>query len=148
MCAPSAIARQCCLVGNKADVTPVNLDLRTLKEKYPNIVDFYSISCTQAKGAFRRRFEVFRDEFNARLKALSEQAERFSPAQFKVAEDHRGASRKGRFPAAEAAFDEICKANGIAMEGPGGRDGLLDLFDKLGIVMHFAAVAVSDRLTC
>ena len=24
------------------------------------------------------------------------------------------------------------------MEGPGGRDGLLDIFDKLGIVMHFA----------
>ena len=39
------------LVGNKADVMPVNLDLRTLKEKYPNIVDFYSISCTQAKGS-------------------------------------------------------------------------------------------------
>ena len=38
----------------------------------------------------------------------------------------------------ESGFDEICKANGIAMEGPGGRDGLLDIFDKLGIVMHFA----------
>ena len=24
------------------------------------------------------------------------------------------------------------------MEGPGGRDGLLDIFDKLGVVMHFA----------
>ena len=24
------------------------------------------------------------------------------------------------------------------MEGPGGREGLLDIFDKLGIVMHFA----------
>ena len=38
----------------------------------------------------------------------------------------------------EAGFDEICEANGIAMEGPGGRDSLLDIFDKLGIVMHFA----------
>ena len=38
------------LVGNKADVMPVNLDLRTLTEKYPNIVGFHSISCTQAKG--------------------------------------------------------------------------------------------------
>ena len=43
------------LVGNKADVMPVNLDLRTLKYKYPNIVDFHSISCTQAKGAYRKR---------------------------------------------------------------------------------------------
>ena len=55
------------LVGNKADVAPVHLDLRTLMEKYPNIVDFYSISCTQAKGAFRAKFEVFREEFQARL---------------------------------------------------------------------------------
>ena len=39
---------------------------------------------------------------------------------------------------AEAAFDGLCRANNIAMEGPGGRDGLLDIFDKLGVVMHFA----------
>jgi C-terminal of Roc, COR, domain/TIR domain len=37
----------------------------------------------------------------------------------------------------ERRFDEICKANDIVMEGPGGRDSLLDIFDKLGIVMHF-----------
>ena len=42
---------------------------------------------------------------------------------------------------AEAGFDDICKSNGIAMEGPGGRDGLLDIFDKLGIVMHFKKLA-------
>ena len=41
------------IVGNKADVMPMNLDLRTLKEKYPNIVDFYPLSCTKAKGAFK-----------------------------------------------------------------------------------------------
>jgi hypothetical protein len=38
----------------------------------------------------------------------------------------------------EIEFDEICKTNGIAMEGPGGRDSLLNIFDKLGIVVHFA----------
>jgi hypothetical protein len=37
----------------------------------------------------------------------------------------------------ERRFNKICKANGIRMEGPGGRDSLLDIFDKLGIVMHF-----------
>jgi hypothetical protein len=77
------------LVGNKADVMPVNLDQTTLAQKFPNIAGFYPVSCTQAKGAFKWR------------------------------------------------FDEICEANGIAIEGPGGRDGLLDIFDKLGIVMHF-----------
>jgi C-terminal of Roc, COR, domain len=37
----------------------------------------------------------------------------------------------------EQRFDEICRANGIAIEGPGARNSLLDIFDKLGIVMHF-----------
>ena len=41
------------LVGNKADVMPVNLDLTTLKQKFPNIAGFYSLSCTQAKGGIR-----------------------------------------------------------------------------------------------
>jgi GTPase SAR1 family protein len=65
------------LVGNKADVREVNLDLWALKNKFPNIVGFYPLSCTQAKGAFRKRFEVFREEFSSNLKALAEQAERF-----------------------------------------------------------------------
>ncbi|MGO8952936.1 MAG: COR domain-containing protein [Rhodomicrobium sp.] len=124
------------LVGNKADVAPVNLDLRTLTEKYPNIVGFYSISCAQAKGAFKTKFQLFREEFQARLNALGEQAERFSPAQFKVLKTiEEQAAQEDFLP--EKGFDEICKANGIPLEGPGGRDGLLDLFDKLGIVMHF-----------
>ena len=41
------------LVGNKADVMPVNLDQRTLKDKYPNVVGFYSVSCTKAKENFK-----------------------------------------------------------------------------------------------
>ncbi len=124
------------LVGNKADVAPVNLDLRTLQEKYPNILGFYSISCTQAKGAFKDEFEFFRKKFSANLKALGEQAERFSPAQFKALKSIEEKAAKEDF-LSESAFDEICNANGIAMKGPGGRDTLLDIFDKLGIVMHF-----------
>jgi hypothetical protein len=125
------------LVGNKVDVAPVNLDQKTLADKYKNIVGFYSLSCTQAKGAYRARFEVFREEFKARLAALGEQAERFTPEKFNALKAIEGKAAKDDF-LPETGFDEICRANGIAMEGAGGRDGLLDLFDKLGIVMHFA----------
>jgi hypothetical protein len=133
------------LVGNKADVMPVALDLQTLKTKYPNIVEFHSISCTKAKGTHRKRFELFRDDFIARLQALGELADRFSPAQFKVLKTIEQQAAEEDF-IKETGFDEICRSNGIAMQGPGGRDSLLDLFDKLGIVMHFARLNYLARL--
>jgi hypothetical protein len=124
------------LVGNKADVMPVNLDLTTLTQKFPNIGGFYPLSCTQAKGAFKHEFELFRQKFEVHLKALCQNVQRFSPEQFKVLKTIEQNAIQDDF-LNEKRFDEICKANGIAMEGPGGRDSLLDIFDKLGIVMHF-----------
>jgi hypothetical protein len=124
------------LVGNKADVMPVNLDLTTLAQKFPNIAGFHSLSCTQAKGAFKDEFELFRKKFETNLRALSENVQRFSPEQFKVLKTIEQNAAQDDF-INERRFDEICKANGIAMEGPGGRGSLLDIFDKLGIVMHF-----------
>jgi signal recognition particle receptor subunit beta len=124
------------LVGNKADVMPVNLDLTTLKQKFPNIAGFYSLSCTQAKRALKDEFELFRKKFGANLKALGQNVQRFSPEQFKVLKTIEQNAGQDDF-LNERRFDEICKANGIAMEGPGGRGSLLDIFDKLGIVMHF-----------
>ena len=124
------------LVGNKADVMPVNLDLRTLMEKYPNIAGFYSISCTQAKGSHKDEFEFFRKKLGAQLKALGEHAERFSVAEFKVLKAIESKADKEDL-LSEAGFDEICAGNGIPVEGPSGRGRLLDIFDKLGIVMHF-----------
>src|SRR5437867_3790782 len=35
------------LIGNKADQSRVSLDLCSLKEKYPNVIDVYPLSCTQ-----------------------------------------------------------------------------------------------------
>jgi signal recognition particle receptor subunit beta len=124
------------LVGSKADVMPVNLDLTTLKQKFPNIASFYSLSCTQAKDAFKDEFELFRKKFGTNLKALGQNVQRFSLEQFKVLKTIEQNAAQDDF-LKEQRFDEICKAHGIAMEGPGGRDGLLDIFDKLGIVMHF-----------
>ncbi len=124
------------LVGNKADVMPVNLDLTTLKQKFPNVAGFYSLSCTQAKGTFKEEFALFRKKFEENLKALGENVQRFSPEQFKVLKTIEQNAAQDDF-LSERLFGDICEANGIAMEGPGGRDSLLDIFDKLGIVMHF-----------
>jgi hypothetical protein len=124
------------LVGNKADVMPVNLDLTTLAQKYPNIAGFHSLSCTQAKDIFKDEFEFFRKKFAANLKVLGQNVQRFSPEQFKVLKSIEQNAAQDDF-LNERRFGEICQANGIVTEGPGGRGSLLDIFDKLGIVMHF-----------
>jgi hypothetical protein len=77
----------------------------------------------------RRKFEV-------NLKALAHDVQRFSPEQFKVLKTIEQNAAEDDF-LNEQRFGDICKANGIAMEGPGGRDSLLDIFDKLGIVVYF-----------
>jgi GTPase SAR1 family protein len=131
------------LVGNKADVMPVNLDLATLAQKFPNIVGFYPLSCTQAKGAFKDEFELFRKKFEANLKALGQKVQRFSPEQFKVLKAIEQNAAQDDF-LNKRSFDEICKANRIALKGPGVRATLLDIFDKLGIVMHFDRLPYLD----
>ena len=97
---------------------------------------FYPISCTKAKDVFRAKFGAFREDFIAHLKILSDKTERFSPQAFKILKLVEAKATKDDF-IKEAHFNKICKAHSIAMAGPGGRDSLLDILDKLGIVMHF-----------
>jgi signal recognition particle receptor subunit beta len=124
------------LVGNKSDLLPVNLDLRSLRDKYPNVVGFYSLSCTQAKTRLRENFAVFKRDFIEQLLGLSSRTERFTDDQFGVLEAVQREAENHDF-LSQARFDEICVKHGIPASGPSGRDSLLDLFDKLGVVMHF-----------
>jgi internalin A len=55
------------LVGNKADQVAVNLDLFSLRQKYSNVIDFYPLSCTEAKRTFRIEFERFKKYFDQAL---------------------------------------------------------------------------------
>lgn len=124
------------LVGNKADQVSVNLDLSSLREKYKNVRDFYPISCTEAKGRFRAEFDRFSRDFNEAMVDIGVQGERFTESQFRVLRQVQVLATKGDFLSHDI-FDRICIENGISRTGPQGRDQLLDLFDKLGIVMYF-----------
>ena len=61
------------LVGNKADVMPVHLDLRTLKRNIRISSIFIRFLARKRKALIARSFEAFRKEFKARLIALGEQ---------------------------------------------------------------------------
>jgi GTPase SAR1 family protein len=125
------------LVGNKADLMPVGVSTAALQQKYPNIVGFYPLSTTEATGRFKLKFELFKEEFEAEIARIAAgPTQRFTEAQFSVLEEVRVRAKLVDF-LSEDEFDELCDAAGIEKEGAGGRATLLDMFDKLGIVMHF-----------
>ena len=70
------------------------------------------------------------------FEGAGENVQRFSPAQFKVLKSIEQNAAQDDF-LSEQRLGEICKENGIATEDASGRESLLDIFDKLGIVMHF-----------
>jgi hypothetical protein len=123
------------LVGNKIDQLPVNVDLRSLRDKHPNVIDFYPLSCTEAKGMRQAEFERFSRDFNHALLDLGKEGERFTAQQFEVLKAIEAEAAKSDF-LPQARFREMCISGGIANDG--SQATLLDLFDKLGIVIHFA----------
>ena len=127
------------LVGNKSDQTRVNLDLRYLKDKYPNIVDFYPLSCTRCDSDYRRQFEIFRDDFVARLQAVGTHQVMFTPQHFAVLEALRERSPKEVF-LKKTTYERLCGKHKVAKRGGLDREWLLDLLDKLGVVIHFPRI--------
>ena len=127
------------LVGNKCDLTPVQLDTHRLRERYPNIRDFHGLAATEYRGKFEREFGIFRDAFIAELTGAGEAARLyFSREEFAVIEDLREESRKSAF-LEKSAFEGVCQGHGIG-EGERRWD-FLNLLDQLGEVIHFPALS-------
>lgn len=131
------------LVGNNSDLVPVNLNMATLREKYPNIIKFYPLSCTQCTGNYAARFAAFREDLITNLREVGTHQVYFTEGQFAVLQDLRERSSKNTF-LPHQMFEEMCEQQNIALEGPQNREWLLDLFDKLGVVIHFPQLARLD----
>lgn len=132
------------IVGNKADQSGINLDMGYLKGKYSNIVDFYPLSCTQAKTSHKAEFERFQRDFCRQLQQVGTHQMLFSQDQFAVLEDLRGRSPKAAF-LKHSEFNDICSRHGIGTEGVLNRDWLLEILDKLGVVVHFPQLTFLDE---
>ena len=132
------------LVGNKCDLTPVNLDMRALKEKYPNIVDFYSLSCTRlADGHYKSRYETFRADLIEQLLKVGTHQIYFTENQFSMLQSVRERSPKSAF-LSHKEFDQLCEQYAIGGKGELSRDDFLGLLDKLGEVIHFPGIPRLD----
>ncbi len=131
------------IVGNKADLAGINLDMGYLKSKYANIVDFYPVSCTQATSNYKAKFDSFKQDFCQQLREVATNQMLFTKEQFGVLEALRHYSPKAAF-LSHQKFIEICAGHGVGTEGVQNRDWLLDILDKLGVVIHFPQLACLD----
>lgn len=124
------------LVGNKADEAQIHLQMQTLSQKYPNIKGFYPLSCTEAKTSHQLQFDCFKQALAEQLQAVGMHQMMFTPAQAKVLDELRQYSPDHAF-LSESDFNQICDKYGISSEGELNRDWLVDIFDKLGVMLHF-----------
>ena len=131
------------LVGNKSDLTEVNLDMHALKEKYSNIVGFYPLSCTDKTPIFIQRFAIFQTQLVEQLKAVGTHKVYFTDEQFNVLKTLREQSPKQAF-LPHKDFDQLCSDNNIGQEGL-SKKAFLGLLDSLGEVIHFPNFARLDE---
>ncbi|MCI5122019.1 MAG: hypothetical protein D3908_12670, partial [Candidatus Electrothrix sp. AUS4] len=80
------------LVGNKADLCAVNLDMARLKEKHPNVIDFYPLSCTQYQDQYADKFLCFKNDLSKGLEKLGLHQIHFNKAHFAVLKELTGRS--------------------------------------------------------
>lgn len=131
------------IVANRAEEAQLNLDVAALQRKYPNVKGHFPISCVQAQGAYRDHAQAFIAAFAAQLRALGTHQVMLSKEQFGVMELLKTRAAAQSF-LSKADFEKICDSFDIGNEGVQNRTWLLDLLDKLGIVVHFSELPFAD----
>ncbi|SEH05859.1 COR domain-containing protein [Candidatus Venteria ishoeyi] len=122
------------LVGNKADLMRINLDMHVLRNKYSNIVDFYPVSCVSYKDKYRIQFERFKRDFIAQLQVAGTHQIQLPKSHFAVLETVRKHSAKQAF-LPKNTFEALCLQQGIPEQE---HSGLLKVLDNLGFIIHFS----------
>ena len=124
------------ILGNKADIAPIALNQADLREKYPNIVGFYSMSCIGSNSTHKAEFERFHHDFSAHLHGIETGQILLTKGHFDVLKGILQLSSQETF-LKRSDFDDLCDRFGVPTRGSLDRDWLLDLLDKLGIIIHF-----------
>ncbi|POZ51526.1 GTP-binding protein [Methylovulum psychrotolerans] len=132
------------IVGNKVDQASVNLDMAYLQRKYPTIVGFYPLSCTQAQNGYKTKFASFKEDFCEQLRKVGTHQMLFTQEQFAVLQDLLPYQEASAF-LNKQRFAGICQRHGIGEDGVQNREWLLDILDKLGMVIHFPQLACLDE---
>ncbi|MCW5198332.1 hypothetical protein VU06_01115 [Desulfobulbus sp. F3] len=131
------------LVGNKADLCAVNLDMAALKEKHGNVLDFYPLSCTKYQEEYKSHFQRFQADLIKQVAELGVHTVRFGKAHLAVLDELTSRSSTESF-LKKTEWMDLCQGSGLAEQGDLNQAWLLDLFDKLGVIVHFPKIAALD----
>nr|VFJ45524.1 MAG: Ras of Complex, Roc, domain of DAPkinase [Candidatus Kentron sp. FM]VFJ49216.1 MAG: Ras of Complex, Roc, domain of DAPkinase [Candidatus Kentron sp. FM]VFK18788.1 MAG: Ras of Complex, Roc, domain of DAPkinase [Candidatus Kentron sp. FM] len=121
------------LVGNKCDLTLMQVDIRRLQENHPNIQGFYSLSATGYQDVFAREFGIFKDALIKQLNEVGKTQPYFSLEEFAVIEQLRAKSSREPF-LEKAAFDRQCEERVIDADR---QKDFIQLLDQLGEIIYF-----------
>ncbi|MCI5124467.1 MAG: hypothetical protein D3925_08330, partial [Candidatus Electrothrix sp. AR5] len=131
------------LVGNKADLCAVNLDMARLKEKHDNVLGFYPLSCTKYQDEYALEFQRFQKDLSKEAAELGVHQIRFGKAHLAVLDELTDLSGTESF-LPKIDWLALCAGKGLAEQGDLNQAWLLDLFDKLGVIVHFPKLAALD----
>ena len=121
------------IVGNKADASPVEVDLALLKKRHGHIVEYHKLSCAKREESqHARAFEGFLEQFKAELAKLAGMGSMVKSHAEAMIEADQMLRRRGRSPVSELV--EIFAAKSV--EAQIARDQLA-YFDLLGVVVWF-----------
>ena len=115
------------LVGNKADQHPLDIDKNGLKQKYPQIRDFYEISCETGTG-ISELAEFVKQEINQ-----LEHIDDLLPLPWFNIKQKLEELEKDYIPYEE--YESLCEEEGIKEEDK--QRILIRLLNDLGIVLNF-----------
>jgi hypothetical protein len=135
------------LVGNKADDVAVNLNMNFLQERYSdNIVGFFSMSCMhyQVWGKYAAQFANFQHELAEQLVKIGTYQILFTPRHFTVMQTLQACAKCESF-LTKQDYEALCAEQEITAAGGLDQAWLLDLLDKLGIVIHFPNIPTLDE---
>jgi hypothetical protein len=131
------------IVGNKCDQALLNLEMASLREKYPNIVDYYPLSCTKATGAEQSRFATFRQDFCQQLQEVGTHQMLFTKEQAALLQDLRQRTLRDTF-LGRADYQQLCQTHRVLDDGVQNHAWLLDILDRLGVIIHFKRLPFQD----
>ncbi|MCI5120337.1 MAG: hypothetical protein D3908_03915, partial [Candidatus Electrothrix sp. AUS4] len=113
------------LVGNKADLCAVNLDMAALKEKHENVLDFYPLSCTKYHEEYAAHFQRFQADLIKQVAELGVHTVRFGKAHLAVLDELTTRSGIESF-LKKTAWLDLCQESGLAEQGDLNQAWVLD----------------------